>query len=173
MTEIPGSAHDGSDDAGPPRGRLPRERRPEVPPSSWRLTFEYDGSGVRLVAQQRVAMLAPPDDSDLTYAARAGHWIEVSDATGHGLYRQILHDPMRSRYEVHSADVDAVPASVAVPSGSTGVFQVVVPDLPGGTEIVLHSLIGQSSQATAGEPGATAAAVLRAELSETSPYEEG
>ena len=47
-------------DAGPPRGPLPVEQ-PDGEPSAWRLTFTYDGSDIRLVAQQRVAMIAPPE----------------------------------------------------------------------------------------------------------------
>ena len=94
-------------DAGPPRGILPPEAPPpegDSGPAAWRLTFTYTGDEITLVAQQRVAMIAPPDDSERTYAARAGTWVEVRDSTGRGLYRQILADPVRHGYEVHSSD---------------------------------------------------------------------
>lgn len=159
-------------DAGSPKARA-REARPDSEPSAWRLTFEYDDGGVRLVAQQRVAMLAPPDDSALTLNARAGYWIEVRDATGHGLYRQILVNPMPSHREVHSPEPDRHPRRVPVIDGSGGVFQAVVPDLPGGVDVVLHGLAAPGPAATLAErSNRTAVPLLTEPLAETRPYGE-
>jgi hypothetical protein len=169
-------------DAGPPRGLPPVER--EQDPSAWRLTFAYDGSDIRLVAQQRVAMIAPPDDSDRTYAARAGTWVEVRDASGHGLYRQILADPVRHGYEVHSDD-PAEGSREVEPESPSGVFQVVVPDLPEGEDVVLHrfdeaemasdeaaaEVRARTSEGRPAEGGAVARPVLTARLEETPPFE--
>ena len=160
-------------DAGPPRGLPPVEQVQE--PSAWRLTFTYEGSDIRLVAQQRVAMIAPPDDSDRTYAARAGTWVEVRDATGHGLYRQILVDPVRRGYEVHSPD-PAEGSHQVEPEAPEGAFQVVVPDLPGAHDVVLHRLDDSVLAADATRPRraadrALAQPVLTAPLEETPPYE--
>jgi hypothetical protein len=161
-------------DAGPPRGLPPVERVPEEP-AAWRLTFTYEGSDIRLVAQQRVAMIAPPDDSDLTYAARAGTWVEVRDATGHGLYRQILVDPVRRGYEAHSPDPQQGSHQVE-PDAPSGVFQVVVPDLPGAHDVVLHRLDDEAVAPGATRPPrmadrAVARPVLTAPLEETPPFE--
>jgi hypothetical protein len=159
-------------DAGTPNGPPPAETAPAMTPSAWRLTFEYDDTGVRLVAQQRVAMLAPPDDSDLTYAARSGYWVEVRDAEGRGLYRQILVDPMPSHFEVHSPEPGALPTRVAVPAGTPGVFQAVVPDLPGAHDVVLHALAAPGPADTLDERmRQTAQPVLTEEFAETGPYE--
>lgn len=161
-------------DAGPPRGLLPVERVPEEP-SAWRLTFTYEGSDIRLVAQQRVAMIAPPDDSDRTYAARAGTWVEVRDSTGHGLYRQILVDPVRQGYEAHSPD-PARGSYQVEPEDPSGAFQVVVPDLPDGHDVVLHRLDDEAVAPGATRPRkaadrAVARPVLTALLEETPPFE--
>ena len=161
-------------DAGPPRGLPPTEQVPGEE-SAWRLTFSYEGADIRLVAQQRVAMIAPPDDSDRTFAARAGTWVEVRDATGHGLYRQVLADPVRHGYEVHSPDPAEASRRVE-PEAPSGVFQVVVPDLPGAQDVVLHRLDDSAVAADATRPRraadrALARPVLTAPLQETPPYE--
>lgn len=125
-------------DAGTPAARAP-ETRTETSaqgPWAWRLTFEHDASGIRLVGRERVAMLAPPDDSELTYAARSGYWVEVKDAQGRGVYRQILHDPLRGQLEVHSREPGQHPTRVDRQTPAV-VFEAVVPDLPEGSEVVL------------------------------------
>lgn len=168
------SEHTPDRDAGPPPEELAEG---PVEPSAWRLTFGYDGEDIHLVAQQRVAMTAPPDDSPRTYAARAGTWVEVRDADGHGLYRQALADPVRHGYEAHSP----TGASREVrPEARTGVFEVVVPDLPGAHDVVLHRLDDASARGPEKPPSArarkaatppVARPVLTAELGETPPYE--
>ncbi len=161
-------------DAGPPGGSLPVEQ-PADAPAAWRLTFQYEGTDIRLVAQHRVAMIAPPDDSARTYAARAGTWVEVRDAAGHGLYRQILADPVRHGYEAHSSD-PSEGSRHAEPEAPSGVFQVVVPDLPGGHDIVLHRLDNAAMAAEdAAQPAlkdrSVASPALSARLGETAPFE--
>lgn len=138
-------------DSGRPRGLPPREVRTGAEPVAWRLTFRYDEDGVRLSARQRVAMLAPPDDSDRTRSARAGYWVELRDADGHGVYRQILVDPMPVTYEAHSPLPGARPTRVPAPAGDSGIFQAVVPDLPAAEEVVLHGLAEPGAPTTAPE----------------------
>lgn len=112
---------------------------PEV--SAWRVTFEYEGGETRVVAQQRVQMLAPPDDAELLARGTAGYWVEVRDSEGRTLYRQVLHTPIRDEHEVFSPEPGVSPRHVTAVEPK-GVFQVVVPDLPEGHEILLH---GRSS----------------------------
>lgn len=106
-------------------------------PSSWRVTFEYDAQGVRIVAQQRVAMLAPPDDAELVERGDAGYWVEVRDAEGRTLYRQVLATPLQHEYEVFSPEPGEGIRRVAAEEPA-GVFQAVVPDIEGAHEIVLR-----------------------------------
>jgi hypothetical protein len=109
----------------------------EEEPAALRLTFAYDRDRVRLVSQERVAMLAPPDDTELLEVGRSGYWLELRDDNNDVLYRQVLHDPIRTDAEVFPEDpsqpIRRVP--IAHPQGT---FEVVVPDLPGGRIAVLH-----------------------------------
>lgn len=173
MTEIGGA----DEDAGPPRGFLPAEAPPpdDAARRSWRLTFTYTGDEITLAAQQRLQMIAPPDDSDLTREARAGTWIELRDADGRGLYRQVLTDPVRGGYEVTPRAVDEVGVHV-VPDVPAGAFTVVVPDLPGAVDVVLHRLSSTDldvprARRAADRPVATV--VLTERLRETGPFEVG
>jgi hypothetical protein len=165
-------------DAGPPPSAGAAEATAGgTPPSAWRLTYSYDSSGVRLVAQQRVAMVAPQDDSDLTAAGRAGYWVELRDDSGEALYRQVITDPFRHTAEVHSPLPGT--ASTHVPTVDVaGAFQVVVPDLPGAHEVVLHGLVApggspdapRRSRAARAER-AVAQPLLVERLGETPPFE--
>lgn len=104
-------------------------------PRAWRLTFEYHDDKVRLVARQPVTMVSPPDDAELLERGKAGFWVELRDAKGRPLYRQVLHDPIQTDYEVFSPGES--PTRVAAPEVK-GVFQAVVPDLPDASDVVLH-----------------------------------
>jgi hypothetical protein len=166
---------DDDQNAGPPRGILPPEAPPPggEGPAAWRLTFTYAGDDIRLVAQQRLEMIAPPDDSALTLNARAGTWIEVRDGNGRGLYRQVLTDPVRAGYEVTPRTSDEVGIHV-VPAVPTGVFTVVVPDLPGAADVVLHRLTAADLDVPRARRAAdrpVASAVLTEPLAETGPFE--
>lgn len=156
-------------DAGPPRGILPLESTPGTEPLAWRLTYRYRGDDITLEAAQRVAMTAPPDDSPRTYAARAGTYVTVHDAQGHGIYRQILADPVRSGYEDHSAEGSARARRVTAPSGT---FEVVVPDLPDGHDVTLYRLPNASTlvRRAAGSPD-VAEPALTSPLVPTDPGE--
>ncbi len=127
---------------------------PDTAPRAWLLVFEYDEGGVRLVERQRIEMLAPPDDSELTQQGRAGHWIELRNSNGEALYRQVIAQPFRVSAEVFSPREGATPrrAPVEVVEGR---FQVVVPDLPAATDVVFFGL---------GTPGEQKARAFRAPL---------
>jgi hypothetical protein len=114
----------------------------EEPPGAWRLTFEYDGEDVRVVAQERVAMLAPPDDEQLLDQGESGYWVEIRDDENAVVYRQVIHNPIQTDLEVFPEDPSEPIRRVAA-ARPQGVFQVVVPDLPEGRTAVLH---GQASR---------------------------
>jgi hypothetical protein len=138
----------------------------EPPPTAaWRLTFEYDGDDVRVVSRERVEMLAPPDDEELLSQGDAGYWVEVRDDDGAVLYRQVLHDPIRTDVEVFPEDPSQPIERVAL-EHPQGVFQVVVPDLAAGSEAVLQ---GQASRQQLREEAARPLVTTR--LREK-PYEE-
>lgn len=128
-------------DAGPPA--LPPDALPAADeaaaPKAWLLVFQYDADSVRLVERKRIEMLAPPDDSALTQQGRAGHWIELRDANGKALYRQVLTQPFFVSAEVHTPHRGATPSHVPVETPE-GTFQVVVPDLPEAVDVVFFGL---------------------------------
>jgi len=100
------------------------------------VTFAYEGAKVRVAAKRRVATLAPPDDTELVAAGSRGSWVEVRDASGTVLYTHVLHRPIRSQYEVHNRH-GVLPRHVAADEVK-GAFEVLVPDLPGGVELVVR-----------------------------------
>lgn len=138
-------------DAGsppPPDEGTPAPAEPPAP-ASWRLTFEYEGDTVRLVGRQQVEMQAPPDESSLVEGAEDGYWVEVRDSDDQPVYRQVLHEPIQTEYEVFSPEGSM--RHVAAPEVK-GVFQTVVPDLASGDAVVLH---GPSAQGPGGEEEGT------------------
>jgi len=109
----------------------------EETPAAWRVTFEYDGEDVTVVAKERVAMLAPPDDEPLVSKDASGYWVEVRDDDDAVVYRQVIHNPIQTDLEVFPEDPSEPMHRVPV-AHPRGVFQVVVPDLPEGRTAVLH-----------------------------------
>lgn len=111
-----------------PQGRLP----------SLRLTFEYEGREVRLIAQERVMKMSPPSEIFQEYEGRAGFWYDVTDAQGHLLYRRAIQTPIRFDVEVFSNDpkVGIVRRKLADPRGR---FSLVVPDMPEATTLIFFS----------------------------------
>ena len=104
-------------------------------PSAWRLTFTVEDGKVRAVGKQRVATIPPPDDSDLLTDDSAGYWIEVRDADGATLYRQVIANPLGDQLEVFSPSEPL--RHIDTPS-TRNVIQVLVPDYPTGHEVIVH-----------------------------------
>ena len=69
-------------------------------------------------------------------AGSRGYWAEVRAADGTSLYAQVLHQPIQSDWEVHN--LHGVQPRHVLPDEVKGAFEVVVPDLPGGVELVVH-----------------------------------
>jgi len=104
-----------------------------------RLTFEYEGSTVKLVSSQSVEMILPPTESLAGHEGQTGFWFTVSDAQGKALYRRSVHNPIPYDREVFSNDpkhpsVQRVP--VAKPKGT---FVVLVPDIQEAKAVQLFS----------------------------------
>lgn len=125
---------------------------------SWRLTFQYEGDVVTLVEQERVAMLAPPDDAALLERGQAGFHVELQDAAGTPLYQRVLHAPIRDSYEVFSPDPGAAISHVPM-DRPHGFFKVIVPDVEGG-----HSVVVVGPRAGVDMAGATSGPIIRVPL---------
>jgi hypothetical protein len=110
--------------------------RYDSPQSALRLTFEYEGQEVRLVSQQRVAMLVPPPDQTGEEEEQAGFWFEVRDAEDRAVYRRAAQNPLRTDVEVFGPDPDAPFTHVEMPE-PRGVFTLLVPDLENARTLAL------------------------------------
>lgn len=102
-----------------------------------RFLFKYDQSKVSLVSQQPLMMLVPPSDPLQGFEGLAGFWYELRDNTGRAIYRRVVHNPIQHHVEVHEEGA-ASPRRrlVDIPSG---VFTIVVPDLPEAQTLALCS----------------------------------
>lgn len=103
------------------------------PQYAYRVIFEYEGSDIRKVAQQRVAMTAPPSHN-LAAGNEVGFWYELRDGSNRPVYRRVMQSPIQNSVEVFSPEGHIERHPVAEPRG---VFQVIVPDLPHATDLVL------------------------------------
>ena len=104
-----------------------------------RLTFEYEGSNVKLVSVQSVDMILPPSHPLETKDAQSGFWFTLSDGQGKPVYRRALQNPIRYDREVFSND-PAHPSIQRVPVDKPkGTFVMLVPDVPEARTVQLFS----------------------------------
>jgi hypothetical protein len=106
---------------------------------SLRLHFAVVGTTLRLVRRRVVRMRSLPSQPiQLSAAAQrnglCGHWIELRDGNGQILYRQVLHDPLRTSAELLGDDGTWSRVDVPRPRQS---FSVVVPMLDAARALVL------------------------------------
>lgn len=105
-------------------------------PRSLRLTFRFDGDSIELAGVERLPMISPPQQGDRPEPGKhSGEWIVLTDRGGRTLAWRLLHDPLRTRVEVH--DPDAGPKIVTGPPAS-GVFEVLLPDVREGERAELY-----------------------------------
>jgi hypothetical protein len=97
------------------------------PPQALRVTFGYQGSQVRVLGSERVAMVVPAPTVDPPAAGQTGYWLAVRDATGRVVYHQPLQDPLQASVEVFPADPGQPITRIANPVRE-GRFTVIVPD---------------------------------------------
>jgi hypothetical protein len=117
---------------GPQQPAAPRRSR-----TSWRLTFAYDGARVTLLRRERLQKVAPGTVGDVPVPGKhSGAWLTLLDRGGKVLFHRLLADPFQTRAEHHSPD-GKIELHVRPPG--KGQFSVVVPDLPGATEVALFS----------------------------------
>jgi hypothetical protein len=104
-----------------------------------RLTFEYEGSTVKLVSTQKVDMILPPSHPLETKEEQSGFWFTLSDAQGKPVYRRIVNNPIRYDREVFSNDAKH-PSIMRVPvKKPKGTFVMLVPDVAEARTVQLFS----------------------------------
>jgi hypothetical protein len=104
-----------------------------------RLTFEYEGSTVKLVSTQSVDMILPPSHPLETKEEQSGFWFTLANAQGKVVYRRTLHNPISYDREVFSND-PAHPSVQRVPVAKPkGTFVMLVPDVADARTVQLFS----------------------------------
>jgi len=72
---------------------------------SWRLTFSFDGTTVRLAKQQTIEKIAPASVGESPKAGRhSGAWLELRDGRDRLLFVRRLYNPFQTLAEHHSPD---------------------------------------------------------------------
>ena len=107
-----------------------------------RLIFEYRGTEVKIVSEQRVRMLPPPPHPLIPRADERGVWLELRDDAGRPLYRRVIENPIRQDIEVVTDDDDRPLGRIPV-KRPQGTFSVVVPFIQASRRIALVGDIGR------------------------------
>lgn len=92
-----------------------------------RLRFQYDGDAVKLVGRTPLDKVPPASDPIQGYEGQSGSWLEVRDASGRVVHRQVLHHPIKHDVEVFSGDPNR-PFVRQMLDEPTGDFDVIVPE---------------------------------------------
>lgn len=117
-----------------------------------RVTFEYEGTHVRKISQQRVEMIAHPSHPTRGYEGEVGFWYELRDANDKIVYRRVIHNPMEAHYEVASPEGRFTRRPIPNPRGT---FEIVVPEMAEAPNLVLFGTPHPPS-APVGSPAAEA-----------------
>ncbi len=110
-----------------------------TPRRALRLIFSYESGQVRLVSRQPVEMIVPPSDPPLQAETHAGFWYELKDAADATLYRRLAHDPIPTSTEVFSNERGTGNLRRVPHAPASGVFTVVLPDVPEARFVTLAS----------------------------------
>ena len=95
-------------------------------PAAVRLIFEYEGDEVRLVAQQRVDVVVPGLDLDVSPMPRPGHYVEARNAINEPLSRVPVREALSGSAEVFPEEPGSPITRVDV-AEPRGAFTVVLP----------------------------------------------
>jgi hypothetical protein len=104
------------------------------PKYALRITFQYDGTQIRKVSQQKVEKLSPPSHDVEGHQNQVGFWYELRDANNKVVYRRVIHNPLQVDTETPSATGGFARRPVQNPNAT---FQIVVPELDNASTLVL------------------------------------
>jgi hypothetical protein len=124
-----------------------RQRGPskegDVPASTLRLTFSYEGARLDLESRQEVEMTPLASDTDVEEGGEAGRRAEIGvrldvvDREGRVLYRRVSRHLIPESIELPTGDPERPIARQSIQQ-DRGTFDVVVPVLEGASDIVLY-----------------------------------
>lgn len=109
------------------------------PPQALRVTFGYQGTQIRVIGTERVAMVAPAATAAPPETGQTGYWFTILDSAGRVIYHRPLHSPIRVDVEAFSPDARQSITRVPVPTTEReGRFTVLVPELADAQTFELH-----------------------------------
>jgi hypothetical protein len=111
---------------------------PQLQTYARRLTFEFDGSTIRQISEQRVEMTVPSSHPTSEYSGHTGFWFELRDANENTIYRRVMADPLLGYHEVPSSQGTFTHSPITV---SPQVFELVVPELPTAESLVIFGTL--------------------------------
>lgn len=120
-----------------PQVAQPPEARPYN--RALRLTFEYEGSNVKLVSTQSVEMILPPTQPLEGQQDQSGFWFTLSNAQGKPVYRRAIHPPIVFDREVFSNDPKHPSIQRVTVGNPKGTFVLLVPDVQDARIVQLFS----------------------------------
>lgn len=104
---------------------------------SWRLTFSFDGTTIRLARQQALEKIAPASVGESPKAGHhSGAWLELRDGRDRVLFVRRLYNPFQTLAEHHSPDGKI---EVHVRPPQKGQFDAIVPAIEQARSAVLMS----------------------------------
>lgn len=120
-----------------------------------RLIFEQRGGELKLVSTQRLNMVVPPPQALVPKRDTRGSWLELRDREGRPVYRRTIDNPQQGIEVVADGPGEALRRI----EEDTGVraFFVVVPDIAGARNFVMHAESRLASRGDKAEMTATAA----------------
>src|ERR1700685_2704019 len=104
---------------------------PAKPGPVMRLTFEYDGNGIRLISRQQVQMILPPSHPLDQPAEAGGFHVLVRNAQDQLLLPHVRTSALKHDTEVFSAPGGDRTIERVAAARPKGTFVVLVPELPG------------------------------------------
>jgi hypothetical protein len=122
-------------------------------PRALRMLLDYEGDRITVRERLTVEAATPASDPIRGFEGQSGFWYELRDAKGALLYRRITGHPIRSEVEEHDPDTGFHRHAVEKP---TGVFTVLLPDLPkAATLVIVGSPVKPEQHAKPATPLAT------------------
>jgi hypothetical protein len=115
--------------------------QPGIPVPAERLTIRFREGAFEVVSRTAVVKVLPPSDELPADSSPSGFWYELRSAEGGLVYRRIIEDPCRIRYEGFAGGVAGSGKTATlerrdvVPSERT--FSILVPRANPGDQLVL------------------------------------
>ena len=140
--------------------------KPQVSRSTLRLTIKVSDKGFDLVSVERLPMITPPQVGERPELGKhGGHWVALESDQRQLLAHRVIDRTLLDSTEVHSPD-GKIERHFGPPGSGSGIFEVLLPDLPGARHVVIA---GEPLQPKKGAKTQPSAELARFDLSAHRP----